>query len=371
MNFFKKKPKTEGSDSLKGNSGDAHATKGLKALDVKDDNLAVAELEQAIALGVEKYNLAEIYTILGRAYKNLGRFDESIAAHKKSLDINPNYEKAWNNLGNTYMALNQYAEAEHAMERAVECDPTYVFALASLGAVYINRGKTDKAIEVLEQAITLSPKMTVAHANLSLAYAKAGRFTGAWQSLEQAKLLGYANWQKIQKQIEAGEAKPPSPTPEPASKPTIEAVHQLETAWREIEELQKKIGSAGDYLDRGRPGPADKANAEAFIRENKPKAQTLEAELEATLQTYRANQPEIVTIWVQAHLDTLAEIIAATKADKTALKENKTRLYIAKKTVDEWQAVRQGQQAYFSINTYFMPDYYERLQSHLPEKGRG
>jgi len=367
MSFFKRSKKEDSSQPAE--SGDVHAAAGLKALDDKDNNLAIAELEQAVALGVEKYNLAEMYTILGRTYKNVGRLDEAIAAHKKSLEINPNYEKAWNNLGNTYLAQKQYAQAEQAMERAIECDPTYVFAMASLGVVYINRGKADKAVDVLEQATTLSPKMTVAHANLAQAYAKAGRFAEARQSLEQAKLLGYANWQTVQKRIDADEAKAPKSTPKPAPKPKETGVQQLETARREIEELQKKIGSAGDYLDRGRPGPEEKANTEAFIRENEPKAKALEAEFKTRLQTCKANHPEILAAWVQAHLDTLAEIITTTEADESGQKNNKTRLHVAKKTVDEWQEVLRGEKAYFSINTYFMPDYYERLQSHLPEDG--
>jgi tetratricopeptide (TPR) repeat protein len=250
--------------------------------------------------------LAEIYTILGRTYKNLGRFDEAIAAHQKSLEVNPDYEKAWNNLGNTYMALKQYAEVEHCMERAVECEPTYVFALASLGAVYINRGKADKAVAVLEQATALNPKMTVAHANLALAHAKAGRFAEARLSLTQAKTLGYANWQTVQKQIGADEAKAPKPVP----KPKDESVYSLETARIELERVRIIIGNVGDYLDRGRPSPEERDRTKTAIQKHEEEERALETKFNALVDNYRQKNPAVIKVWIQLHLEILEEIIA-------------------------------------------------------------
>jgi len=189
-------------DRSKSQTGDLHAKQGLDALDRLDYHLAVRELTQAIENGVEKYNLAELYTILGKTYKNLGQFDQAIAAHEQAIKIDPNCYRAWNNLGIVHFSRNNYVEAEQCYQKALAIEPKYAFAIASLGALYINRNRPERAIEVSEQAIALVPTMAVAHSNLAQAYAMVGRFAEAESSLKQAVLLGYKDWQNIQEKID-------------------------------------------------------------------------------------------------------------------------------------------------------------------------
>ncbi len=189
-------------DRSKTQSGDVHAKQGLDALDRLDYHLAARELTQAIEKGVAKYNLAELCTILGKTYKNLGQFDQAIAAHEQAIKIDPNCYRAWNNLGIVHFSRNNYAEAERCYQKALSIDPQYAFAIASLGALYINRNRPERAIEVAEQAIALVPTMAVAHSNLAQAYAMVGRFAEAESSLKQAVLLGYKDWQTIQEKID-------------------------------------------------------------------------------------------------------------------------------------------------------------------------
>ncbi len=183
-------------------SGDLHAKLGLEALDRLDYHLAVKELTQAIESGVTKYNLAELYTILGKTYKNLGQFDQAIAAHEQAIKIDPNCYRAWNNLGIVHFSRNNYDEAEKCYQKALSIEPKYAFAIASLGALYINRNRPQRAIEVSEQAIALVPTMAVAHSNLALAYAMVGRFEEAEKTLKQAVFFGYKDWQDIQEKID-------------------------------------------------------------------------------------------------------------------------------------------------------------------------
>lgn len=188
-----------GSDQT--SSGDAYAQRGLEAMDRDDPAQAIEALTRALQLGVANYDPAEMYTILGRAHKDLSQYDQAIAAHKKSLELKPDYHKAWNNLGIVHFNRNDYEEAEACYRQALACEPTYAFAMASLGAVYVHQNKTDEAIAVLTQAIELVPGMAIAHANLALGYAQAGQYDAADASLKQAILLGYTNWQTIQQRI--------------------------------------------------------------------------------------------------------------------------------------------------------------------------
>ncbi len=182
--------------------GDGHVRDGLQALDRKDYHQARNEFEHAIRLGVKEYNLEEVYTLLGKSHKELGRFEEAITAHRKALELKPDYHKAWNNLGIAYRESNQYDEAKKCFERAIELDETYAFAYACLGTLYIYRNEPQEAIRILERAVTLNLTIATAYGNLALAYAMVGRVSEAKRALSQAVALGYDNWQEIKKRIE-------------------------------------------------------------------------------------------------------------------------------------------------------------------------
>jgi tetratricopeptide (TPR) repeat protein len=208
--------------------------RGIKALDDGDFEVVVGELEQAVALGVAKHDLAELYTILGRAYKDLNQLENAIAAHTKALEINPNHYKAWNNLGVAYFYLGHLDEAEKNHEKAISIEPTYAFAHASLGAVYIQKNTPRKAIRALRRAIAINPQISVAHANIALALAVVGRFQEAQASLKQATVLGYENWRTIQERINS-----------------LKALEQMNltaaTVWEEVGRWGKATDRAVDF----------------------------------------------------------------------------------------------------------------------------
>jgi Flp pilus assembly protein TadD len=182
-------------------SGDVHASRGLDALDKRDYHQAVIELEQAIEIGVRHYDLAEIHTILGRAYKRLGRHEDAISAHKRAIEIDHTSHKAWNNLGIAYLETSRLEEAGQCVEEALSLKPDYAFAQATLAAICIRRDRPEQAAELLNRAISVLPDLPEVHSNLALAYAMIGRFQDADQSLKRAVALGYENWQEVRRRI--------------------------------------------------------------------------------------------------------------------------------------------------------------------------
>ncbi len=187
--------------------GDLHARQGLDALDNEDYGTALSELERAVNLGVRKYNLAEIHTIIGVIYRKRLLLSKAIEAHKTALEIEPDFYKAWNNLGAVYREKGQLDEAERCIRKSLSIAPDYVFAQVALGTVYIDKGIADRAIEILEKAIVSEPRISVFHANLAVAYATGGRFDEARVSLNQATALGYKDWRITQRQIDKLEAR--------------------------------------------------------------------------------------------------------------------------------------------------------------------
>lgn len=182
--------------------GDRCAQQGWAALDANDYHLAVEQFERAVQLHLTKYDAAEIYTGLGKAYNRLDQFEQAIAAHQQALAINPTYHKAWNNLGIAYYYLGKLDEAEKCHKQALECEPDYAYAQASLGAVCIDRNKPEQAVAWLTEAISRNPRISVAYGNLALAYGMLGQFVQAEDTLKHAVTLGYNNWETVRKRLE-------------------------------------------------------------------------------------------------------------------------------------------------------------------------
>jgi tetratricopeptide (TPR) repeat protein len=183
-------------------TGDRAVVHALKALDQADTLAAVEALERALAEGLVTYDEAEVRTVLGKAYKDVGRYDDAIAMHKAALALRPQYHKAWNNLGIVYLDTGRMAEAVRCFKQSIRCNPEYAFAYASLGAAYLYQDRPEKALGILQQAVALNPGIAVAHSNLALAYAMLGRFKRAWAALRHGVSMGYEGWERVQRRIE-------------------------------------------------------------------------------------------------------------------------------------------------------------------------
>jgi tetratricopeptide (TPR) repeat protein len=184
-------------------SGDAHASRGIEAFQAGRYDEGNEELLQAIELGVTRYDLEELYTVLGNSYDELELYDEAIDAHEKAIELNPDFYEAWVNLGITYRHMGDLDQAEEHYNKALSIEPDYAELHSSIGALHIFRVEPELAIESLERATDLDPQLASAHANLALAYAMVGRFEEAESSLHQATVLGYDKWTVIQERIDS------------------------------------------------------------------------------------------------------------------------------------------------------------------------
>jgi tetratricopeptide (TPR) repeat protein len=184
-------------------SGDVHASLGIEAYQAGRYDEGIAELQQAIEGEVSRYDLEEVYTVLGNSYDTLDLYNEAIDAYEKAIELNPDYYKAWVNLGITYRHIGDLDQAEEKYKKALSIEPDYAELHASIGALYIFKAEPELAIESLERSIELDSQVAVAHSNLALAYAMNGRFEEAEASLHQATVLGYDNWTVMQERIES------------------------------------------------------------------------------------------------------------------------------------------------------------------------
>ena len=182
--------------------GAASAEKGVQAYTKGDYNGAIKDIQAGLNAGVSEEIKSDLWTIMGNSYDQLGKAEEAVAAHEKSIELDPKSAKAWTNLGATYRRMGDFEKAESSYQKALEVDPNYPEAHASIGALYIFQGKTEASITSLEKAIALQKDLVVAHANIAIAYASAGRFEEAEASLAKANSQGYPNGQAIRSMID-------------------------------------------------------------------------------------------------------------------------------------------------------------------------
>ncbi|MGB7759187.1 MAG: tetratricopeptide repeat protein [Bryobacteraceae bacterium] len=112
------------------------------------------------------------------------KYDQSEAAFRKVLEMNPKNALALNYLGYTLADRNvRLEEAYDLIKRAVDLDPENGAYLDSLGWVYFRQGKLDDARGLLERALDRMQDPTV-HDHLGDVYLKLGKTKEAiaqWQ----------------------------------------------------------------------------------------------------------------------------------------------------------------------------------------------
>ena len=83
----------------------------LKKKNTKEFNKAIDDFEKAIKYYPRFY---QAHSSLGYALRKVGRYEESLAAYNKSLEINPFYDQAIEYRGEAYLGLNRLDEAKEA-----------------------------------------------------------------------------------------------------------------------------------------------------------------------------------------------------------------------------------------------------------------
>lgn len=182
--------------------GEGHFRRGKAARDAGNFSEAAQEFEQAIALGLDPAHTPEAYSYLGEACFQLKRIDEAIAAYTRSVELDPQSRKGWNNLGVACWWAGKFDEAVQAHQQALRIDPDDAKAYADLGAVYLSMNQPRQAIEVLEKSTRLNPNLPIAHANLAMAYASEGRFEGSYASISNAASTGYIHIYRLKFEID-------------------------------------------------------------------------------------------------------------------------------------------------------------------------
>jgi len=83
---------------------------------------------------------------------NLERYEETLQAAEKTLELNPNHSGGWCLKGMAFDNLGRYEEALQAYDKALELDPDYVDAWIFKLDVLCKLGRDEEA-EWLEKEV--------------------------------------------------------------------------------------------------------------------------------------------------------------------------------------------------------------------------
>lgn len=106
-----------------------------------------------------------------QAYTNLaftlrekggGYYQDSIKMCKKSLAINPRYERAYIAWAQVLQAQKNYSEASKKFEKAIKINPKFVYTYVYWGHMLLAQKKKDEAIKKYEKIIELYPMSSLA-----------------------------------------------------------------------------------------------------------------------------------------------------------------------------------------------------------------
>jgi Flp pilus assembly protein TadD len=200
-------------------TADLYARKATEAFGAGKYLQAVQQSEAAISQGRATY---DVYLLLGRAQRQLGRASEAAHAFAEAGRLRPSAEAAyqegmaWREAGEALQAqlafsrarqldprnaeipyqlgliclgMGQFAQAEGELRDALTLRPDDGPTLVALGKVEIARQRLDEAVEYLRRAVALEPRESAGHLELGRALLGMGRLPEATKELEQAAKL--------------------------------------------------------------------------------------------------------------------------------------------------------------------------------------
>ncbi|HPS92102.1 MAG TPA: tetratricopeptide repeat protein [Methanothrix sp.] len=88
---------------------------------------------------------------------NQDKFEESLEAYSRALELNNNDAEAWNNKGIDEGLLGRYDDALVSFKNAVAINESYAEAWYNMGVIYDFKGYYQTAVQAYKRATQLNP----------------------------------------------------------------------------------------------------------------------------------------------------------------------------------------------------------------------
>ena len=150
----------------------AHVQLGVIYIFKRQFDKALSQAEHALALAA---NSAFANFMQGTALLHSERFEEAISYLKKSLRLNPilPFSQCLNNLGSAYRFLGRYDESIEAYKKLLQLYPDHLPGHANLAATYIMAGREEEARAEAEEIMRIDPQFSLERFARSFPYRQA------------------------------------------------------------------------------------------------------------------------------------------------------------------------------------------------------
>lgn len=140
----------------------AHYFRGLTAIRDGNDEMALNDMDQAIAL---KSDFSLAYHERAGLKRRMGDLQGAHFDYRNAIEYDPDFVLAYNNLGSVKILLGDYEGAIEQYNKALELDPKMVLALNNRGYANYFLGNLDAAMDDFDLAINLESRFAEARLN--------------------------------------------------------------------------------------------------------------------------------------------------------------------------------------------------------------
>ena len=159
-----------------------HYYRGNANILLGDFQSAIQDFDQAIQINPQ---FEWAYNTRGIAYGFLGEYQRAIQDFDQAIQINPQYEWAYNNRGIAYSGLGNYQRAIQDLDHAIQINSKFAVGYSSRGFLYARLGNYQRAIQDFDQAIQINPQLADAYYNRGYVYSDLGDYQRAIQDYDQ------------------------------------------------------------------------------------------------------------------------------------------------------------------------------------------
>ena len=138
------------------------------------------------------------YSNLGVIYYYLGEFDDSVAMHRKAVELSPGIAVMWTNLadalyflGNTEESASAYRQAAEISRQRLAANRSDTESLINLAWSEHMLGNTDAALDLVARALSIAANDPYSFYYDALIKNRSGDTNGALESLQTALQMGY------------------------------------------------------------------------------------------------------------------------------------------------------------------------------------
>ena len=149
---------------------------------------AIEHLEKSVQINPE---FDKAYNLLGLVYLDTQRFEDAVRMFRRALVNNPYFTDVHNNLGTAFRKMGKYSTALEEFGKALENDTygTPQKVHFNIGRTYLDMGRPEEAIASLKEAVSITPNYGKARLELAKTFRGMGRHSEAKKQLEMVVQL--------------------------------------------------------------------------------------------------------------------------------------------------------------------------------------